>query len=53
MLINKSKIHGLVGVYFKLLFLQRLTQSLFQRGLERERQAGRQAGRKDMLGLVQ
>ena len=37
MLINKSKIHRLVGVYFKLLFLCRLTQRLFQWGGERDR----------------
>ena len=35
MLINQSKIHGLVGLYFKLLFLHRLTQKLFQSGPER------------------
>ena len=34
MLINHSKIHGVVGLYFKLLFLRRLTQRLFQWGPE-------------------
>ena len=34
MLISQSKIHGLVGLYFKLFFLRRLTQRLFQWGPE-------------------
>ena len=35
MFINQSKIHGLVALYFKLLFLPRFTQRLFQWGPER------------------